>query len=58
MRKKPLVLYVNLTMSDKQVPVAGAVQGAQSILQPVSPPEPSLAAAGPANPEPLQVKFL
>ena len=49
--------YVNLTMSDEQVPVAGAVQAAQAILQPVPPPEPGPAAAGPANPEPLQIKF-
>ena len=53
-----MVHYVNLTMSDEQVPVAGAVQAAQEILQPVPPPEPGPVAAGPANPEPLQVKFL
>ena len=48
-------------MSDEQVPVAGAAQAAQAaqaILQPVPPPEPGPSAAGPANPEPLQVNFL
>ena len=42
-------------MYDEQVLVAGEVQ---AILQPVPPPEPGPAAAGPANPEPLQVKLL
>ena len=37
-------------MSNEQDPVAGAVQAAQAILQPVPPPEP-------ANPELLQVEF-
>ena len=55
---KNFTILVNLTMSDEKVPVAGAVQVAQAILQPVPSPEPGPAAAGPANPEPLQVKFL
>ena len=37
--------------------MAGAVQAAQAILQPVPPPEPGPAAAGIANPEPLQINF-